>query len=78
MVNGPTVDGDAVTEVVVGNIISKSLEVFINGIQYFEGTDATGDIQVTVANGNTTIKVDPARFDLDSNDEIVFRYTKLS
>ena len=77
MVNGPATPGASVSEVVVGDIIAKSLEVFINGVQYFDGTGA-GDISVIVAGGNTTIKVNPSRFDLDQNDEIVFKFTKLS
>jgi len=77
MVAGPAVAGSFVEEVVAGDIITKSLEVFINGVQYFDGV-ATGDVSIIVAGGNTTIKVDPSNFDLDQNDEIVIKFTKLS
>jgi hypothetical protein len=71
-VNGPTTPGDSVSEVVAGEIIHSSVEVFCNGIMVKE------DFAIAYAAGNTTIKLDPSNFDLDQYDKITFKYVKIS
>ena len=71
--DGPTVAGSAVEEVVDGEIIHKSVEVFCNGLMM------KGGYSITYDGSETTISFQPsAKFDLDQYDNIVFKYVKIS
>ena len=73
--NGPTTEGDAVEEVVSGEIIHKSVEVFCNGIMQKDGFSITYD------GSETTITFQPdvaGGYKADQYDLIVFKYIKVS
>ena len=78
--SGPAVSGDSVTETVSGEVITSSIQVYVNGILMNDGS-ANGShvtISYNAVTDETKIEVQPSTFDLDSSDEIIFKLVKIS